>query len=83
MIWTDNYKQVPAGSLIAKRQKFSGHFWEVYTTADKGYVAFVPSVPLTRGTLGFKAMLSWLRVITRGRGRKPSLRQARSRRCFV
>ena len=59
MIWTDNFNQVPAGSRIATRE-FSGHRWKVWATDDNGYIAFVPTRPLTRGTLGIKQMLDWL-----------------------
>ncbi len=65
MIWTDNYKQVPSGSLIAKGQKFAGHQWKVYATDDNGYLAFVPNKRLTRETLPLRKMLSWL--VSRGR----------------
>ena len=64
MIWTENFKQVPSGELIATR-KFSGHRWKVFATDDNGYIAFVPKRPLTRGTLGIKKMLDWL--VARGR----------------
>jgi Glycosyl hydrolase family 12 len=64
MIWTDNFHQVPSGSLIATRS-FSGHRWRVYATPDDAYVAFVPTRRLTHGTLGLKRMLAWL--VARGR----------------
>lgn len=64
MIWTDNYRQVPAGSRFAK-VRLSGHTWRVYATDDNGYIAFVPTQRLTRGTLRLKSMLSWL--VGRGR----------------
>lgn len=60
MIWTDNYRQVPAGSLIKKGLDISGHRWKVYATQDNGYIAFVPNRRLTEGTLRLKAMLGWL-----------------------
>jgi hypothetical protein len=59
MIWTDNFHQVPSGSLVATRN-FSGYQWKVWATDDNGYIAFVPSHRLTHGTLGLKKMLDWL-----------------------
>jgi hypothetical protein len=60
MIWTDNYRQVPAGSLIRKGLQISGHRSKVYATCDNGYIAFVPARRITEGTLRLKAMLGWL-----------------------
>ena len=67
MIWTDNHKQVPAGSRFASGVSLGGHLWDVYATRDNGYIAFVPSngVRLTAGTLDIKAMLSYL--VARGK----------------
>jgi hypothetical protein len=64
MIWTDNFNQVPSGEKFATRS-FSGHTWRVWATDDNGYIAFVPTRRLTRGTLGIKQMLDWL--VARGR----------------
>jgi hypothetical protein len=64
MIWTDNFRQVPAGSRIAK-VRLSGHTWRVYATSDNSYIAFVPAQRLTRGSLRLKQMLTWL--VGRGR----------------
>ncbi|MFC7360825.1 GH12 family glycosyl hydrolase domain-containing protein [Nocardioides astragali] len=64
MIWTDNYRQVPAGSRIAK-VRLSGRTWRVYATSDNSYIAFVPAQRLTSGTLRIKRMLTWL--VGRGR----------------
>ncbi len=60
MIWTDNYRQVPAGSRVASGVSLSGHTWDVYATSGNGYLAFVPSQPMTQGSLDLKAMLDWL-----------------------
>ncbi len=60
MIWTDNYRQVPAGSVVAKGVSFSGHTWKVYATQDNEYIAFKPSQRLTHGTLQIMPMLRWL-----------------------
>ena len=62
MIWTDNHKQVPAGSRFASDVSLSGKTWDVYATSGNGYIAFVPSngARYTSGTLDLKAMLSYL-----------------------
>ena len=60
MIWTDNYHQVPAGERVARGLSFAGQTWKVYATDDNGYIAFVPSHRLTRGSLPLKRMLDWL-----------------------
>lgn len=67
MIWTDNYRQVPAGSRFASAVSLSGYQWDVYATSDNGYIAFVPSggARITSGTLDIKAMLNYL--VARGR----------------
>jgi hypothetical protein len=67
MIWTDNHKQVPAGSRFASGVKVSGYTWDVYATGDNGYLAFVPSngARITSGTIDIKAMLSYL--VSKGR----------------
>ena len=60
MIWTDNHKQVPSGSRVARGLRFSGRSWRVYATEDKHYIAFVPRRRLTSGTINIKARLRWL-----------------------
>jgi hypothetical protein len=65
LVWTDNFHQVPAGEVIARNRRFSGHRWKVYATKGNDYIAFVPNRRLTRETLGLKRMLHWL--IDRGR----------------
>ena len=60
MIWTDNYRQVPAGSVVAKNLSFSGHTWKLYATKDNQYLAFKPAHRISKDTLNLKAMLSWL-----------------------
>jgi len=60
MIWTDNYRQVPSGSVVAKGLSFSGHTWKVYASRSNDYIAFVPSHRITHGTMNIKAMLQWL-----------------------
>ena len=65
MIWTENYRQVPAGSLVARGLTWSGRTWKVYATRDNHYIAFVPNKPILRGTMRIKSMLGWL--IRKGR----------------
>ncbi len=65
MIWTENHRQVPAGSVVARGLSRGGHTWKVYATKDNRYIAFVPSQPLTKGTLRLKSMLDWL--VSKGR----------------
>ncbi|HEX6351411.1 GH12 family glycosyl hydrolase domain-containing protein [Actinophytocola sp.] len=60
MIWTDNYRQVPAGSKVASGLSFSGTTWDLYATSGNGYLAFVPAQPMTSGTLDLKAFLDYL-----------------------
>jgi hypothetical protein len=60
MIWTENHKQVPAGSKVATGVSLSGHTWDVYATSSNGYIAFVPHQEMTQGSLDLKAMLDWL-----------------------
>ena len=50
MIWTENFNQVSAGSRAATAS-LGGRSYDVWTTSNNGYIAFVPSVPLTSGTL--------------------------------
>jgi hypothetical protein len=64
MIWTDNFRQVPAGSRFATHT-FGGRRWKVWATHDNSYIAFVPKRPLTHGTIGIRKMLNWL--VARGR----------------
>lgn len=67
MIWTDNRRQVPSGSLVARSIAISGQAWDVYATRDNRYIAFVlpGGKALARATLDLKAMIDWL--IDRGR----------------
>ncbi len=65
MIWTDNYRQVPAGSRVATGLSFAGRTWSLYATGDNEYLAFVPSQPMTRGSLDITAFLNYL--VAKGR----------------
>jgi len=59
MIWTENYKQVPAGSR-AMTVPFGGRSYDVWRTANNHYIAFVPSAPFTSGTVDLLEMFKWL-----------------------
>ena len=60
MIWTENHRQSPAGDRAASGLSFSGMTWDLYATDDNEYLAFIPSRPLTKGTLDLKAFLDYL-----------------------
>jgi glycosyl hydrolase family 12 len=60
MIWTDNNGQTPSGDLVAGGLSFSGKTWDLYATDDNEYLAFIPSRPMTKGTLNLKAFLDYL-----------------------
>jgi hypothetical protein len=60
MIWTDNYKQVPAGNVVRRGLTFSHRTWRLWATGDHGYLAFVPNKPLHHGTVNVKRRLSYL-----------------------
>lgn len=77
MIWTENYRQVPSGSVVAKGLTWSGRTWKVYATRDNRYIAFVPNKPILKGTMRIKSMLSWLRK----KGRIPA-RSTLGQICF-
>lgn len=42
MIWTENFNQVPAGNQVATVE-LSGRTYDVWTTSDNHYIAFVPT----------------------------------------
>jgi hypothetical protein len=65
MIWTENYRQVPAGSRVASSVSLSGYTWDVYATSSNGYIALVPSTSMISGSLDLKEILDWL--VTHGR----------------
>jgi hypothetical protein len=58
MIWTENYNQVPAGSHVAT-PNLGGRTYDVYKTANNQYIAFVPTVVLTSGTLDLLEIFNW------------------------
>jgi hypothetical protein len=58
MIWTENYKQVPAGNR-AMTVTFGGRPYDVWKTANNHYIAFVPSTPFTSGTVDLLEIFKW------------------------
>ncbi|MBW8889626.1 MAG: hypothetical protein JF616_17865 [Fibrobacteres bacterium] len=67
MIWTENYKQVPAGTK-ADTITLSGHAFNVWKTKDNSYIAFVPVTVMASGTIDLLALFNW----TVGKGWIPS-----------
>lgn len=61
MIWTENYKQVPSGSVQAT-QSFGGRSYKVWKSGS--YIAFVPDTPFTSGSLDLLEIFNW--VMTQG-----------------
>jgi hypothetical protein len=59
MIWTENYKQVPAGSK-ADTVTLGGHPFTVWKTNGNAYFAFVPASPITSGILDLSGLFAWL-----------------------
>jgi hypothetical protein len=58
MIWTENFKQVPAGSRVATAT-FGGRTYDVWKTSDNHYIAFVPTVVFTSGTVDILQIFTW------------------------
>jgi Glycosyl hydrolase family 12 len=59
MIWTDNHRQVPAGSVVERRLRFSHRTWKLWSDG-RGYLAFVPGKPLHRGSVRILPRLRYL-----------------------
>lgn len=62
MIWTQNHGQTPGGSLAASSITVSGLTWDLWTSSDNSYIAFVPSggAAYPSGTLDLKAFFTYL-----------------------
>ena len=58
MIWTENYKQTPAGSKAAT-VSLGGRTYAVWKTSDSKYIAFVPTQTFTSGTVDLLATFRW------------------------
>jgi hypothetical protein len=59
MIWTENYNQVPAGSKAAT-VSLGGRTYDVWKTFDNHYIAFVPTVAVTSGSMNLLEIFQWL-----------------------
>ena len=60
MIWTENYRQVPAGSKAAS-VTFAGRTYEVWKANwDWTYIALVPTTAMTSGSLDLLEILKWI-----------------------
>jgi len=58
MIWTENYKQVPAGSRAAT-VTLGGRMYDVWKTSNNHYIAFVPKMVVTSGTIDILELFQW------------------------
>ena len=61
MIWTENYRQVPAGRVVARGLKFNNRTWRVFATSDNHIITFLPDRRIESGDMRIKARLNWLR----------------------
>ena len=60
MIWTENYHQTPAGSLVKRGLTFAHRTWRIYASDGNSIISFLPNKPFTHGTIGIKDRLTWL-----------------------
>lgn len=58
MIWTENYNQVPAGTRVTTTT-LGGRTYDVWKTSDNHYIAFVPTVVFTSGSLDLLQLFQW------------------------
>lgn len=58
MIWTENFKQVPAGRHV-QNVKFGDRSYKVYKTTGNGYIAFVATTNFTSGTVDLLDVMKW------------------------
>ena len=58
MIWTENYKQVPAGTKAAT-VTLGGRDYDVWKTSNNHYIAFVPKMVVTSGTIDILELFQW------------------------
>jgi hypothetical protein len=64
MIWTENFDQVPAGSMV-ETVTLGGWTYDVWRASwDWEYVAFVPDTPRTSGSIDLLEIFNWM--ISRG-----------------
>jgi hypothetical protein len=58
MIWSENFNQVPGGSYV-QDVTFGGRTYKVYKRSNSGYIAFVPTVNFTSGTMDLLEIMNW------------------------
>jgi hypothetical protein len=58
MIWTENYRQLPAGGKV-RTVTLGGRTYDVWKTSDNSYIAFVPSAVITSGSINLLEVLRW------------------------
>ncbi|RYP84906.1 hypothetical protein EKO23_14145 [Nocardioides guangzhouensis] len=61
MIWTENYRQVPSGRVVARGLKFNNRTWRVFATSGNRAITFLPNAKVTSGDMRIGARLKWLR----------------------
>jgi hypothetical protein len=59
MIWTENFRQVPAGDKVA-RVGLGGRTYNVWKTSDNHYIALVPTAVMKSGSIDLLAIFKWL-----------------------
>jgi hypothetical protein len=59
MIWTENFKQVPAGGKV-DAVTLGGQAYDVYRTGDGGYIALVPTQVMLSGSIDLLGMFQYL-----------------------
>ena len=65
MIWTENYKQAPLGTVVRPAMTFGNGSYDVYhytSSADGGVqvVSFLSTAAQTSGSVDLKEMLTWI-----------------------
>jgi len=58
MIWTDNYKQVPAGRKTTS-VTLNGQAYDAWKTTDNRYIALVARTAMTSATIDVLGVLTW------------------------
>jgi hypothetical protein len=59
MIWTENFKQVPAGDKVAK-VSLGGRTYNVWKTSDSHYILLMPTTIMTSGSINLLEIFKWL-----------------------
>jgi hypothetical protein len=60
MIWTDNHRQVPGGSVVKRGLTFSHRTWRLFSADHHSYLAFLPNKSLAHGSIAIKKRLTYL-----------------------